>query len=182
LPVARPNVALDDCSMITTLHGAERADARTIENLFQFYCYDFTEMLGINVGPDGTFPVPQLEPYFQDGSAHHAWVVRVDGHLAGFAMIRRQSRITLDPHTWDVAEFFVMKQYRRKGAGASAAIQIFEAFRGRWEVRQIHANVAATHFWRATLERYTEARYTETVVDDGRWRGPVQTFDNTTPR
>jgi predicted acetyltransferase len=104
--------------------------------------------------------------------------VRVDAQTAGFALVHRRSRITGDTDTWDVAEFFVMRPYRRKGAGSQAAHQMFDRFRGRWEVRQLHANTAATQFWRAVIARYTRGRYSEAVCDDDRWRGPVQAFDN----
>jgi predicted acetyltransferase len=104
--------------------------------------------------------------------------VRVDAEPAGFALVHRRSRITGDADTSDVAESFVMRPHRRKGVGSQAAVDLFDRFRGRWEVRQIHANVAATHFWRAVIARYTGGRYTEVTYDDERWRGPVQAFDN----
>jgi predicted acetyltransferase len=163
--------------MTVLLVPAERSDLPLLGNLFQFYCYDFAEILGGRVGADGCFVTPPLEPYWED-SWRHPFLVRVHAELAGFALVQRRSRITGDTETWDVAEFFVMRPYRRKGVGSQAAVDLFDRFRGRWEVRQIHANVAATHFWRAVIAHYTGGRYTELTYDDDRWRGPVQAFDN----
>jgi predicted acetyltransferase len=166
--------------MTPTLHVAEYSDSMLIENLMQFYLYDFSELLpGVRVGADGRFSLKRsLSVYWQDASRHPR-LIRVDGELAGFALLRRGSHISQDPDVWDVCEFFVMRQYRREGVGAYAALQLFEQFRGRWEVRQIHANAAATYFWRAVIGRHTNEQYTESTYDDERWRGPVQSFDNT---
>jgi predicted acetyltransferase len=163
--------------MNVSLVPAEHSDRPLLLNLFQFYFYDFAEMVGARPGPDGLFASPALEPYWEDAS-RHPFVVRVEARPAGFALVHRRSRITGDPETWDVAEFFVMRPYRRKGVGSYAAEQMFDRFRGRWEVRQIHANTAAQHFWRAVIARYTAGRYSEAIHDDDRWRGPVQAFDN----
>jgi predicted acetyltransferase len=164
--------------MTTTLHVAQSSDAPLLENLLQFYYYDFCELLGGHVGMDGKFAPPPLDAYWRD-----AWryprLIRVDEHPAGFALVQRGSRLNEAPDTWDVCEFFVMRQYRRQGVGALAALGVFEEFRGRWEVRQMLKNSGATQFWRAVIARHTGGEYNETVHDDERWRGPVQTFDNT---
>jgi predicted acetyltransferase len=162
---------------MVSLVAAERADLPLLRNLLQFYYYDFAEIVGGRVGADGCFSTPPLEPYWED-PWRHPFLVRVDAQPAGFALVHQRSRITGDRETWDVAEFFVMRPYRRKGVGSEAALAVFDRFRGRWEVRQIHANVAATHFWRAVIARHTGGRYKETIHDDDRWRGPVQAFDN----
>jgi predicted acetyltransferase len=165
--------------MVTTLHVAERSDSALIENLMQFYFYDFSELLpAVRVGADGKFAPRSLDPYWQD-AWRHPRLIRVDEHPAGFALIQRGSHLRQDPDTWDVCEFFVMRQYRRQGVGADAALQMFEQFRGRWEVRQVHANAAATYFWRAVIARHTDGQYSESTHEDERWRGPVQSFDNT---
>jgi predicted acetyltransferase len=164
--------------MLAVLAPAERHELPVLANLFQYYHYDFAEILGGHpVGDDGRFGVPALEPYWTD-PWRHPFLLRVDGHPAGFALVHRRSRLTGDPDTWDVAEFFVMRPYRRRGVGAQAAVDLFDRFRGRWEVRQIRANAAATSFWRRVIGQYTGGRYTEELLDDDRWRGPVQRFDN----
>jgi predicted acetyltransferase len=162
---------------VALLAPAGRDERPLLENLFQLYCYDFSEMMLGDVQADGRFALPPLDPYWSD-PRRHPFVLRVDGHPAGFALACQTSRITGDPQTWDVAEFFVMRRYRRKGVGAQAARELFDRFRGRWEVRQTRANVAATQFWRRVIAQYTGGRYTEATHDDDRWRGPVQSFEN----
>jgi predicted acetyltransferase len=140
-----------------------------IEALSQLYGYDFSELLGLEVGDDGRFRVPPIgdrEPY----------LFRVDGKLAGFALLAHVSRLTGEAGVHDVAEFFVMARHRRAGVGELAARWLFDRYRGRWEVREKAENVRAIAFWRRVIARYTGDAYEELVLDDERWRGPVQRF------
>ena len=100
------------------------------------------------------------------------------GQYAGFALVQQRSHLTADPAVSDVAEFFVLRKYRRRGIGAALARQVFELFKGRWEVRQLATNPAATQFWRTVIAGCTGGRFLETTWDNERWRGPVQEFDN----
>ena len=100
----------------------------------------------------------------------------MDGKLAGFAIVHQRSRISGDTSTWDMAEFFVMRKYQRRGVGKAVATRLFEAYRGAWEVRQLAANHRAISFWRCVIAHYTRGAFTETVFDDERWRGPMQSF------
>jgi predicted acetyltransferase len=79
-----------------------------------------------------------------------------------------------------MAEFFVMRRYRRKGVGLAAASAIFDRFKGPWEVRQRDENVEATAFWRRVIAHYTGGRYQEVRWDDAAWTGPVQSFTSAT--
>jgi predicted acetyltransferase len=148
--------------------------------LFELYAYDFSELLGMDVADDGRFPVPPLDAYWTDPRCH-AFLIRVDEKLAGFALVQQRSRLTGDETVCDVAEFFVMRRYRRHGVGERVARWLFDRFRGPWEVRQRSENPAATAFWRRSIARYTGGRFEEVVLDDERWHGPVQRFDSGGP-
>ncbi|HEY3594816.1 MAG TPA: GNAT family N-acetyltransferase [Polyangiaceae bacterium] len=167
----------EEASMQVDVTAASRGDAAVLANLFQYYAYDMTEIVDIAVDPDGRFVVPSLDAYWSD-SWRHPYIVRAAGNLAGFALLQKRSRITGDENTWDVAEFFVMRKYRRRGVGEAVAARLFDAFRGRWEVRQMRANHAAIAFWRRVISTYTQGHFSEELYDDHRWRGPVQSFEN----
>ena len=152
-------------------------DATALVNLLQYYVYDLTEVVDSALGGDGRFVVPSLDAYWSD-AWRHPYLVRVDGKLAGFALVQQRSRITGDESTRDVAQFFVMRRYRRQGVGAIVATRVFDSFRGRWEVRELKANHAAIAFWRRVIGAYTNGNYEETLIDDERWHGPVQSFRN----
>lgn len=148
-----------------------------LDRLMQLYAYDFSELTGWDIADDGAFFSGESKAVYQRQPWRHAFLLRVDGHLAGFAILDEKSRITGDPEVMDVAEFFVMRKYRRRGIGAVAAARAFDMFPRNWEVRQMAGNDAAIAFWRKTIARYTNGRFTEATFDDDRWRGPVQSFD-----
>jgi predicted acetyltransferase len=163
--------------MPPSLHRAPISDACTLAQLFQYYVYDLSDVVNADLDVDGRYTLPSLDAYWVD-PWRHPFLVRVEGKLAGFALVHQKSRITGDMTTWDVAEFFVMRKYRRQGVGAAIATQLFDSFRGAWEVRQLLANQAATSFWRRVIGDYTRGQFTEITLDDERWRGPVQSFRN----
>jgi predicted acetyltransferase len=168
--------------MITNLVPAERRHLPLLESMFQLYVYDFGEMITTRLGDDGRFtPTRPMAPYFED-DWRHPFLIRVDDAWAGFAFAHRGSRISGDHDTWDVGELFVMRGFRRSGVGAAAAGALFDRFPGRWEVRQIPENTAATAFWRRVIGDRTGGGFTEEVHDSERWRGPVQTFTSNPPR
>lgn len=152
-------------------------DEPGLTRLMQLYAYDFSEFMGLDVGEDGLFRVGDALARCWSEQGRHAYGLRVDAHRAGFVILEERSRLTGDPEVMDVAEFFVMRKYRRKGIGAECAARAFDLFPRKWEVRQTAKNVAATGFWRRTIDCYTGGRFQEALLDDERWRGPVQSFD-----
>jgi predicted acetyltransferase len=154
---------------------ATAPDKPLLLNLNEYYVYDFSELLGIDVGTDGRFGGQRLERHFDDPLCH-PFFIRVVGQLAGFALHEGRSRLTGAPGINDVADFFVMRKFRKSGVGGEAACALFDRFAGPWEVRQVPANAPATAFWRKVIARYTGGAYSESRWDDARFRGIVQRF------
>ena len=155
--------------------AAERSDHGVIRNLMELYAYDFSEIEGFDVEENGRFPHYPLDAYWQD-PLRQPFLIRADGRLAGFSLVHGRSRLSGAEGVWDMAEFFVLRKYRRGGVGTEAAHRIFASHPGPWEVRQRASNAGATAFWRRAIGAYTSSKFTEVVLDDERWRGPVQTF------
>ena len=86
--------------------------------LWQLYVYDFSEMDGGDVGEDGRYASSiYLGEYWRD-PRRHPYVVRVDGKLAGFVLVHRRERLADDPGVTRMAEFFIMRKYRRRGSAS----------------------------------------------------------------
>jgi hypothetical protein len=71
-----------------------------------------------------------------------------------------------------------------EGAARAAMVAtrwIFATYPGKWEIRQRNANVSATAFWRSAIAAHTDGCFTEELLDDERWRGPVQRFPSESP-
>jgi len=160
--------------MISSDPAAEH-ERGTLANLLQLYSYDWSELNSIDVGNDGRFDDYPIDAYWRD-DWRHPFLIRVDGKLAGFALVSGQSRLTGANCVYDMAEFFVMRRYRRNGVGLAAASALFDRFKGPWEVRQRPSNVVATAFWRRAIGNYTNGNYREDIWNNAAWIGPVQTF------
>ncbi len=85
-----------------------------------------------------------------------AFLFRVDGRIAGSALLRKGP-----PH--QVAEFLVLRKYRRRGVGCTTAREILTHWPGEWATHQVPGNHAAVAFWRHTIP----VEFTETVDADG---------------
>jgi predicted acetyltransferase len=162
---------------VTSLDPATRDERGTLENLLQLYAHDWSELLPLDVGGDGRFDDYPLDAYWLE-EWRHPFLLRVDGKLAGFALVSERSRLTGAAGVTDMAELFVMRRYRHRGIGCAAAFAAFDRFKGPWEVRQRTENVQATAFWRRAIERYTNGNYREDAVNDPTWVGLVQRFSS----
>jgi len=123
-----------------------------LANLLELYAHDFSEFLDIELGADGRFGYPNLPLYWSE-PGRHPFLARVDGQLAGFVLVKKGSEISHDETVWDMAEFFVVRRYRKRGFGTDIAHQVWRRFPGRWEVRVVETN-AAHRFWEVTISRF----------------------------
>ena len=103
---------------------AGREEKPALANLFQLYVHDFSEQWAgrddSELGDDGLFsPYPHLDAYWGE-AGRLPFLIRVGGHVAGFALVNAHSHsgLTVDRN---VAEFFVVRKHRRGGAGTRRA-------------------------------------------------------------
>ncbi len=127
--------------------------AAILANLLELYAYDFSEFMELQLGADGRFGYPRLPLYWQEAN-RHAFLIKVDGHLSGFVLLRQGSEISRDTEVWDMAEFFIMRGYRRLGIGMQVAHQVWEKFPGKWEVRVREVNQKAVKFWGRAIRQF----------------------------
>ena len=132
-----------------------------VRNLFALYAHDMSAFVSLDVGDDGAFAIPaSVASYWSgpDASERFPFLVRADGKLAGFALVRR---IVVNPDTYDMGEFFILRKYRRSGIGRFVARTLFDRFAGAWEVRELPTNAAAQAFWRRIIGDYTHDAFAE---------------------
>ena len=133
-----------------------------VANLLQLYAHDFSEFHDLELGPDGRFNYTPLPLYWSDPN-RYPFLVRMDGKLAGFVLVKRESSI------WDMVEFFVVRGYRRRGIGTAIAHDIWKRFPGPWEVRVMQSNHSALQFWQRAISAFTgEAIQPFSIEKDGK--------------
>lgn len=138
------------------------ADATLLSNLLELYMHDLSVAFpNIELRPDGRFGYRGLELYWSEPERRFPFLIRCDGRVAGFALVTRGSPASEDPDVFDVAEFFVLRRYRRSGVGRRAAALLWNRFPGRWIVRVSEGNPGAVPFWADVIADYTGGAATE---------------------
>src|SRR5512139_1753257 len=113
---ARPQVAVLLCVQAGAGAGAEAGVTSVVvepiaverkaalAHVLQLYLYDFTEFEFQPIREDGTYPYRYLDKYWAPtpGERRHAYFIRCDGAIAGFAMVRVVNGVNV------MSEFFVM--------------------------------------------------------------------------
>jgi predicted acetyltransferase len=151
--------------------------APILANLLELYAHDFSEFHNIDLGADGRFGYPQLPLYWRE-SDRHPFLIRVNGMLAGCVLVKRGSEAFGNETVWDMAEFFVLRAYRRQGIGTQAAHEVWRRFPGAWEVRVMQSNTSAYHFWARAISTLTGEAVSPVSVDRSGKRWTLFSFES----
>jgi predicted acetyltransferase len=157
------------------LKRVESTDRIKLDNLMQFYIYDFSEFLPIDLDEQASFKNEILDGYFVDPDKD-AFLVLVDGLPAGFALVSAEIVLQQNRGGRGIKEFFIVKRYRRHGVGKTVATAIFSMYPGKWEVRVVRTNLPARVFWEKVISEYSEERYNCEERNDEIWRGSIFSF------
>jgi predicted acetyltransferase len=144
---------------------ATAGDRDLLHNLWQFYLYDFTEFTGDDVPASGRWDMDWIDDALRGGDVHEAFIARVDGRLAGVALVEHRDDAQSRAES-DLLEFFVLRKYRRSGIGTRFACAMFDSHTGRWELRVIAENTPAQAFWTKTIDAYTGGAFEKRDRED----------------
>jgi predicted acetyltransferase len=125
-----------------------------VANLLELYIHDFSEFLDIDLGSNGKFGYPDL-PLYWSAPGRHPFLVKADGHWAGLVLVKEEPAISTGQPTRDIAEFFILRRYRRHGIGTQVAHQVWRTFPGPWSIRVLQCNHAARTFWERAITAFT---------------------------
>jgi predicted acetyltransferase len=116
--------------------------------LMTTYLVEFAALEGIAPGRDaeGHVPYRYFEPYWQEPERIPFWLLE-GGRTVGFCLLRDTGR------RWQIAEFYVAPEFRRRGAGSRAVATVAAYCRRDGRHRYLEAttqsfNPAARAFWR----------------------------------
>lgn len=156
--------------------AASRTEKPIVERLLQLYLHDFSEMLDADdpfggADDSGVFRYEHFDEYWQD-PAREPLLIRADGHLVGFALLNDWSASGLKTDR-AMAEFFILRKFRRSGLGQRAATEIIELRPVNWEIAVTHNNQSALTFWRSVAASLTGFTCREVESDGDRWHGTI---------
>ncbi len=155
---------------------AKPEEKETLRNLFEKYDYEFSQYDLRDVNDQGLYAYAWLDEYFS-GGASRAYLMRVDGKLAGFAMVSEHMDAPERPGDLCLSEFFVMHKYRRCGVGALAVQHVLREQKGRWQIKYHPENLASAIFWQRVIAGCTGGNFE--LVE--KYPNPECDYDDGTP-
>ncbi len=153
------------------LVAVKRGEKEILRNLMEKYNYEFSQYDMREVNALGLYGYDWLDCYWTEKN-RFPFFIKVNGALAGFALVNDYCEAEGEPADYSMAEFFVMYKYRRMGLGIWAAHTVFDMLHGRWQLKRHPKNTASVRFWDKAVGEYTGGAYTvksleSAVYDDG---------------
>jgi len=159
--------------MSLAIHQAQAEDFPALEQLLELYQYDLSDIWLQDLNEDGRYGFDLTRHRRADRS--RAYIARDGLQYVGFALTA-PAIVTRTEGKW-MEQFFVLKRYRRSGAGRALAKHVLFSHPGPWEVGQMAGNTVAYAFWRQVIGEVTDGQFTELQVTEGWWQGVVQQFN-----
>ena len=139
------------------LHAAQRDELETIENLMQFYMYDFSEWLPLKLGEHGFFNA-QPKPGYWRNPATRPFLIKVNGELAGFVTVDDETQVP--GAEYNIGYFFVSRRFRGQGVAKFVVSALLSRFPGQWQIFHLDVNQPAQRFWARVLPDLTHGEFT----------------------
>ncbi|MGI9423483.1 MAG: GNAT family N-acetyltransferase [Hyphomicrobiaceae bacterium] len=155
---------------------AAAADQEFLARMLQLYLHDFSEFARLDepygeLRKDGTFWYPDFDSYWRE-PGRSAFFIWFGERIAGFALVNRWSAsgCSID-HA--MAEFFILRKYRRRNIGTYAAQSLINQCPGVWEIPVAVYNRPALQFWPTVISSMDDYEIEEIPGDGERWSGTI---------
>ena len=146
------------------LVSVTKENKHILQNLYQFYYYDFSQYTKEELNNDGLYDV-SMEYYWED-DRWNPYFIYSDDKIVGFLIILFENYDVAPDPTHVIYDFMILNKYRRNGFGKEAAMKAFDLFKANWAVAQMRSNEAAILFWRNVIADYTNGTFTELYRKD----------------
>ena len=143
------------------MHVVELLEAKgdglnCIENMMQFYMYDFSEWLPIPFNSAGLFTLRPKEPYWAAPSTK-PFLIMVNGETAGFVCV--DNEVNHVEVNFNIGYFFVSRRFRGAGIGLAVVEKLLARFPGCWQIFHINKNLPAERFWKKVIPLVTHGDF-----------------------
>lgn len=132
-------------------------DKDKLYRLLQFALYDGSQYVDNEINNECIYEYKWFDDYFTDNS-RNAFFIQRDNDYIGIVLINENLKFN-KTGKW-VAEFLILPRYRRNHIGKRVAFDIFNKYKGIWEVQPMENNPAAYNFWKNIIKEYTNNKYT----------------------
>jgi predicted acetyltransferase len=144
---------IDTSEMNTVeLLEAKGENLQRIENMMQFYMYDFSEWIPLSFNDQGWFSIRSKAEYWAKPSTR-PFLITVNDEVAGFVTV--DDEVTHPEANFSIGYFFVGRKFRGSGVGAAAVKKLLGLFSGCWQIFHINQNASASAFWKKVIPEAT---------------------------
>ena len=140
--------------MIVKLKSIEKI--KPIFKEYLDYMSQFFEIFNHTAWCEGA--LKNLQRYEAEDDCHIYVLMELES-IIGFALVNKHLRF--NNHGFAIAEFYIQKEYKKKGYGRRLAEHVFAQFTGNWEVAVSLKNNLALEFWKQVLSSYTNDKFIE---------------------
>lgn len=128
------------------LEYVKSKDKEILFKLLQYSLFEESENDLNEMNAEAIFVYKYFDRYFVDDD-RDAYFIRekVSNKLLVFAMVNTYMQIYDSGHS--IAEYMVIPKYRRNSIGKMVAMELFNKYRGNWEVKPSFNSKKAYLFW-----------------------------------
>lgn len=131
------------------------------DTLYRLLQYSLFEESGNDLNEmndNAIFEYKYFERYFTDDDRDAYFIKEQNTNkLLGFAMVNTYMQIFDNGHS--IAEYMVIPKYRRNKIGKRVAIELFNKYKGNWEIKPSFNSNKAYLFWKNVVEDYTHNNF-----------------------
>ena len=134
-----------------------------LEKMLQVYFHEMNQYNSDKPNENGIYEYPYLHLYWEEANRFPYFIMN-ENEPIGFALV---NDFVIDENfkaQYSIAEFYIKPAYRKRNIGKQIAYQIFNKYKGKWEIRQEIANLDAQHFWRKIITEFTKGNFKEKEI------------------
>lgn len=139
-----------------------KEDKDKLYRLLQYALYDGSQYIDNDIDEECRFEYGWFDNYFTDDD-RDAYFIKNGKSYLGMAMVNENLKFNEEGKC--ISEFLILPKYRRCHIGKRVAYDIFNMFKGDWEVQPMENNPTAYAFWKNTINEYTNGNYS--IKNDG---------------
>ena len=134
-----------------------------IFNLMQLYLSELSlyedEPAIFKKNDNGLYEMSKYTELYWEEDNRYPYILKCNNEIAGFVLVRFN-----EEGYYEIGEFFVLDKYRKLGAGKYMALEMFEKYHGKWEIRTLLKNKIAQEFWRNIIKEYKNNDFKEMLI------------------
>ena len=156
---------------------ATETDWKQLTSLLKTYIAEMIQYVNESDVDDVTQRlINELENYKAEEN-RWPYLITSDSAVAGFCFLRYFPQ---EPGTYDIDQFFVLKDFRRTGIGSACLAKLIALHPGKWLIRVLKTNEGALAFWLRAVAACAGEDYERSLAIDNGTEKHFIRFDTAT--